>query len=268
MNIKVLRKNLSDRWAGTLVYVLGIFGYLLMISAVYPSFKKALAAKSELLKNYPKGLLQLFGVKSLNAASFSNYITVELVGFIWVIIMAAFVIAWTRAMISGEIRDGTMELLLAQPVERWEVLVSEGTGLLGGIIAVTLATVLGIIVWGSAFGGKMAYAGYAAFIPLGVCLALAIAVYSLLFSALLDDPRRAVMASAGLTLFFYVLHFVSQYSKVVAKIDWFGIFHYYNPLAVLDGGGGVPVKSILLLLAFAVVGFGLAGWVFQRKDIK
>lgn len=267
MNVHVLRKNLSDRWAGTLVYALGIIGYVLMLTAVYPTFKKTLTTKSALLKNYPKGILQFFGVKSINAASFSNYITVELVGFIWIIIMAAFVIAWTRAMISGEIRDGTMELLLAQPVERWEVLVSEGTGLLGGILAVTLATVLGIVAFGSAFGGKVAYAGFAAFVPLGVCIALAIAGYSLLFSALLDDPRRAAMASAGLTLFFYVLHFVSQYSKVVAKIDWFGIFHYYNPLAVLDSGG-VPVKSILLLLAFAVVGFGLAGWVFQHKDIK
>ena len=267
MNFTVLRKNLSDRWAGTLIYALGILGYILMISAVYPTFKKTLAQKADLMKNYPKGLLQLFGVKNINAASFNNYMTIELIGFIWIIIMAAFVIAWTRAMISGEIRDGTMELLLAQPVERWKVLVSEGVGLLAGIVTLTVVTVVGTFAFGSAFGAKVSYAGFAAFLPLGICVALAIAGYSLLFSALLDDPRRAVMASTGLTLFFYVLHFVSLYSKVVEKIDWFGVFHWYNPLPVLDGAT-VPVKSVLILLAFAAVGFGAAMVIFQRKDIK
>jgi ABC-type transport system involved in multi-copper enzyme maturation permease subunit len=88
-----------------------------------------------------------------------------------------------------------------------------------------------------------------------------------LLSALLDDPRRAVMASAGLTLLFYLIHFGGTYSRVIDKIDWFGVFHYYNPLRVLDAGT-VPVKSVLALLAFAAVGFGVSLWVFQRKDIK
>jgi ABC-2 type transport system permease protein len=263
----MFNKIVSERWRGTLIYALGILGYLLMIVAVYPTFKKILTAKSELLKNYPKQLLQFFGVKSLDASSFNNYITIELLGLIWIVIMAAFVIAWTRAMISGEIHDGTMELLLAQPVARWQVLTSEGLGLLVGIVALSVVTVVGSMAFGAAFGAKISFTGFAVFLPLGICLSLAIGGYSLLLSALLDDPRRAVMASAGLTLLFYLIHFGGTYSKVIDKIDWFGIFHYYNPLSVLDRGV-VPVKSVLLLLAFAAVGFGASLWVFQRKDVK
>lgn len=266
MNMTVFRKNVSDRWKATMIYVGGLAAYLLMIAAVYPTFKKTLDAKSDLLKNYPKGIMQFFGVESLNASSYSNYLTVEVFGLIWVIIMAAFVIAWTRAMISGEIHDGTMELLLAQPVARWQVMTSETLALIGGIIIVVLSTVIASIVFGAAFGAKVIYSGLAAFIPLGICLALAIAGYSLLFSAVFDQPRRAAMAAAGLTLVFYLVHFAGIYSKVVEKIDWFGIFHYYNPMKVLDSGD-VPVKSVLILLAFAVVGFGAAIWVFQKKDI-
>jgi ABC-2 type transport system permease protein len=267
VNLNVLRKNLSDRWRASMIYAIGILGYLLMIIAVYPTFKKTLAAKSELLKNYPKQLLQLFGVKSIDAASFNNYMTIELLGLIWVVIMAAFVIAWTRAMIAGEISDGTMELLLAQPVARWRVIVSESTGLLAGVVGLCCVTVVGTMALGAAFGARVSYAGFGAFLPLGIALALAVAGYSLFFSALLDEPRRAVMASAGLTLFFYLLHFGGTYSKVIDKIDWFGIFHYYNPMKVLDSGK-IPVKSVLILLVFAAVGFGAATWVFQNKDIK
>jgi ABC-type transport system involved in multi-copper enzyme maturation permease subunit len=74
------------------------------------------------------------------------------------------------------------------------------------------------------------------------------------------------MAAAGLTLVFYLVHVGGAYSKFFEKVDWFGIFHYYDPLKVLDSGN-VPAKSVLLLLAFAAVGFGAALLVFQRRDI-
>jgi ABC-2 type transport system permease protein len=269
MNRSVFDKTVFERWRATLVYAVGILAYMLMLTAVYPTFRNMLAAKSELLKNYPKGLLQFFGVKSIDASSFSNYITLELLGFIWVIIMAAFVIAFARQMISGELHDGTLELLMSQPVPRWKVLTSEGIALLAGIVVLVVTTVLGIFAFGSAFASSAGinYAGYAAFLLVGICLSAAIAGYSVLFSVLLDDPRRAVMASVGLTLFFYLIHFAAAYSKIVEKVDWFDIFHYYSPMTVIDSGT-IPVKSVLLLLAFAAVGFGAAVWAFDRKDIK
>jgi ABC-2 type transport system permease protein len=269
VNRSVFNKTVSERWRGTLVYGVGIIAYMLMVTAVYPTYRKMLAEKADLLKNYPKGVLQLFGVKSINAASFTNYITLELLGFIWVIIMAAFVIAFARNMIAGELKDGTLELLMSQPVPRWKVLTSEGTALLAGIVALVVATVVGVFAFGSAFAssGGINYAGMASFIPVGICLALAIGGYSVLLSVVIEDPRRVAMAAAGLTLFFYLIHFAASYSKIVEKVDWFGVFHYYSPMEVIDSGT-VPVKSVLILLAFAIVGFGAALWAFQRKDIK
>ncbi len=269
MNGSVFMKTVSERWRATTVYVLGLLGYMLMLTAVYPTFRKMLAAKSELLESYPKGFLKLFGVKSLDASSFSNYITLELLGFIWVVIMAAFVIAFARQMVAGELHDGTLELLLSQPIKRWKVLTSEGLVLLGGIVVLVVTTIVGVFAFGSAFAssGGIRYAGYAAFLPVGICLAAAIAGYSVLFSVLLNDPRRAVMASVGLTLFFYLIHFAASYSKIVEKIDWFCIFHYYEPMKVIDSGN-MPWKSVLCLLAFAAVGFAASLYTFQRKDIK
>ncbi|HEY5527405.1 MAG TPA: ABC transporter permease subunit [Candidatus Anoxymicrobiaceae bacterium] len=269
MNKNVFNKTVFERWRATVIYAVGILGYMLMVTAVYPTYKKMLTEKADLLKNYPKGLLQLFGVKNINASSFTNYITLELLGFIWVIIMVAFVVAFARNMISGELKDGTLELLMSQPVPRWKILTSEGMAMLAGIVGLVVTTVLGVIVFGSAFAssGGVNYAGLAAFIPVGICLATAIAGYSVLFTVLIKDPRRVIMASVGLTLYFYLIHFAAGYSKIVDKIDWFGIFHYYDPFTVIERGT-VPAKSVLVLLAFTAVGFGAAIWAFQHKDIK
>jgi ABC-2 type transport system permease protein len=269
MNKNIFRKTVSERLRPTIAYCVGILAYMLMLTAVYPTYKKMMSKNAALLKNYPKGVLQLFGVKSINAASFSNYMTLELFGFIWIIILAAFVIAFTRNMVSGELHEGTLELLMAQPVARWKILTSEGVALLLGIVSFVTVTIVGILALGSAFasGSPVSYAGFASFLPVGICMALAIGGYSALFSVLIDDPRLVIMASAALTLFFYIMHFVGIYSKVVSKIDWFGIFHYWDPTGVI-ASGSVPWKSVLILLAFAAVGFALAIFAFQRKDIK
>lgn len=265
MSWNLIRKTVSDRWRSTAIYAGAISAYLLMTAAIFPTFQK-ISGIQDVINKYPKDLLKFFGVQNFDITSFNSYLVVEFLGVIWVVIAAAYIIAFARNMVSGELHDGTLELLLAQPIERWKVLTSEGLVLLGGIIGLVAVTVVSIFAWGAAFGLKITYSGYANFIPIGVALFAAIAGYSIFFSAVFSDPRHSAMAAAGLTLVFYLVHFGGAYSKFFEKVDWFGIFHYYDPLKVLNSGT-VPVKSVLLLLAFAVVGFAAALWVFQRRDI-
>ena len=263
MNWNLIRKTVSDRRRGTLIYAGSIALYVVLICSVFPSVKNI---KQEALQNYPKNLSRLFGVQSLDLKLFNNYIVVQFLALIWVAIVGAFVISYARNMISGELEEGTLELLLSQPIERWQVLTSEGMVLLAAIVGIVVSTVLAIFVFGTLFKVGLTYGGYAAFAVLGIALFIAIGGYSFFFSALFNEHRRAVMAAAGLTLAFYLLHFAATYSRVADKIDWFGIFHYYNPFPVINGGV-FPFKDILVLLLFGVVGFALALWVFRAKDI-
>lgn len=265
MNWNLVGKVARDRWKGTLWYVIGIEAYLLMMAAIFPSIKN-IKGLDEMIKNVPKSFLRLFGTESLDITSFNNYMVGRLLGLIWVVVIAAFVISFARAMVAGEREEGTLELLLSQPIERWKVLTSEGATLFAGIVAIVVATVLGVFAFGPMFGAKITWVGYLVFIPVSCALFMAIAGYSFLISVLVKDPRRAAMGAAGVTLAFYMLHFAAGYSTIVEKIDWFGIFHYYDPLRVIDSGN-LPVKSILALLAFAAVFFGVTLWLFERKDI-
>jgi len=265
VNWNLIRKTISYRWQSTSIYSGSLAAYVLLMAAIFPSFK-TMAGIQDFVKNYPKALMKFFGVQSFDVTSFNNYLVMELLSVMWVIIVGAYIISFAKGMVAGEMKSGTLELLLAQPIERWKVLMSEAFVLLLGIICVVLSTVFGVFVFGSAFSVGVTYTGYLAFIPVAIALFLSIAGYSILFSVVFNQPGRALMASAGLTLFFYVVHFAGAYWRIVEKIDWFGIFHYYDPLKVINSGN-VPVKDVLILLAFAIVGFALAIWFFQRKDI-
>jgi ABC-2 type transport system permease protein len=263
VNWNLIRKTIRDRGRGTSIYAGANALYVLLICAVFPTVK---GIKQEAMQNYPKSLSRFFGVQSLDLKSFNNYIVVQFLALIWVVIVAAFVISFARNMIAGELEEGTLELLLSQPIERWQVLTSEGATLLAGIVGIVVTTILSIIIFGSAFKVGLTFGGYFAFAVLATALFIAIAGYSFFFSAVFNEHRRAVMAAAGLTLAFYLLHFAATYSGVMDKIDWFGIFHYYNAFAVVNGGG-FPVKDVLVLLLFGAIGFGAALWVFRAKDI-
>lgn len=266
MNWNLIRKTAKERRRSAAIYASANALYVLFICAFFPSIRDMANLKLDLFKDKYAGVARFFGVQSFDIKSFNNYIVMQFLSLIWVILIAAFIIAFARNMVSGELEEGTLELLLSQPIERWKVLTSEGATLLAGIVGLVVSTVLSIIVFGAIFKVGVTYGGYLSFVALAVALFIAIAGYSIFFSALFNEPRRAAMVAAGLTLVFYLLHFAGSYSSVADKIDWFGIFHYYNPLGVINGGG-FPFKSVLVLLAFGAVGFAAALWVFRNKDI-
>lgn len=266
MNLNLALKIARDRWRSTAVFSGALMAYVLLLCAIFPSFQKMTGVQEFFQKNYPETIGKFFGVSKIDISSFNNFMVVELLGVMWVVITVAYVISFAKSVVAGELEEGTLEFLLAQPIERWKVLVTEGAVLAGGIVVLVLSTVLGVFVFGSTFGISISYSGFLSFLPLGCALLLAIAGYSLLFSALFRESRRALMASAGLTLAFYLLHFGGNYSRVVERIDFVGIFKYYIPLSTLESGT-VPVRDILVLLAFAAAGFVGALLIFRKKDI-
>lgn len=265
MNWNLARKTIGDRWKGSVIYAGGIAAYVLMVAALFPTFSKMTGAQ-DFFEKYPESLLRLFGAEHIDISSFNNYITMQFLSMFFVIIVGAFVISFARGMIAGELHDGTLELLMAQPIKRWKILTSKAAVLLGGIIGMVLVTVLAVFAFGAAFGIDITYSGYLAFLPLAAALFISIAGYSIFFSTVLREPRRVAMASAGLTLLLYLMHFAGITSPSLEKVGWFSIFHYYDPLHVLDSGT-LPVWDILILLAVGAAFFAASLWLFKRKDV-
>lgn len=263
MNWNLVKKTVSDRWRGTLVYGVGLAAWTLMLTAIFPSFKN-MSGLNELIERYPENIYKLFGGAELDFTDFDNFITVEFLGLMIVIIVGAFVFTFARSIVAGELKEGTLELLLAQPVERWRVVVSKGAVMLAGIVGLVLVVIVSVFVFGSAFKVGVSYSGYLAYWPLGVCLFVAIGGYTTLLSIL--NPRRGVMAAVAVTLAFYLMNFVAETVGFLKVVKYFSIFHYYNPGEVL-GSGSVPWLDMLFLAGLGVACFAAALWFFERKDI-
>lgn len=266
MNWNLMAKVIRDKWKGLIAYSAGIFIYGLFMTVLYPTFTgiKGIADYTEAM---PEVVLRIFGsTGTIDFMNFNNYLSLEFLSLMVIVIAAPFVIGFANLMICGELHEGTLELLMSQPIKRWEMLSSKLAVLVGGIAVLALSTSLSIIIPAPIAGVKIHYAGFIYLIPLMMAVLIAVGGYSLFFSSLLKYPRRVIMAASGLTFAFYLLNFIALSIKSVNWLKYLSVFHYYNVEQTLNSGT-LPVTNILVLLGIGAAFTIPAFMLFQKKDI-
>lgn len=264
MNWNLALKTIRDRWKNTLFYAIGLAAYTLMITAIYPTFRNV-PNIDEFLKNYPEDLMRLFGSGQFDFTNFNSYINIEFLGLMMVIIVGVFVFTFARSVTAGEMKDGTLELLITQPIQRWGVVATKSAVMLGGIVVLMVTIVLSIFAFGSMFDVGVSYSGFASFLPLAIALFLCIGGYSVLLEVIV--PRGGIMAAVGLTIGLYLMNFIAETVNSIRWIRYLSIFHYYDPAKVLSKGT-VPWLDILVLAGVGLASIVAAAYIFQHRDIN
>ncbi|GEM_PF-966998 len=262
-NWNIAKKTIKDKWKSTLYYITGVCSYMLMLSAIFPSFKK-MKGIEELIESYPKEILKLFGASEINIADFNNYVTIEFLGLIAIVIIGAYVFSFTRGIISGELKEGTLEILLSQPVERWKVISTQVLVMLAGIISIVVSIVLSTFVFGAIFKLSVSFLGFAAYIPVAFSLFFCIGGYTLLLTSVL--PKHGTMAAIGLTLVFYMVKFATDVAEPIHRLRFISIFNFYDPAKVLKTGTP-PATDVLVLIAVGAVCYFVATIQFERMNV-
>jgi ABC-2 type transport system permease protein len=179
---------------------------------------------------------------------------------------AAAVVLGARA-VAGEIEDGTLELVLAQPISRL-------TYLLTNIVfaACALAFVCGVGMAGTLLGSRI----FELSVVTVPALASAVANFALVLFAMYAATlfASAFTREGGRALGFGVLFTVVNFMVRVIALLWddigflvpYTIHSYYAPRLTLDIGH-IPRMSLLVLLPFITLTLLVAIWQFDRRDI-
>ncbi len=186
------------------------------------------------------------------------------------VLSAQAILVCTR-ILAGEVERGTIDVLLALPVSRWRLFVSESAAwLCSGVM------LLGGLFLGSFIGAQFIAPEYRPSWPrLAMVLANLALVYSVIatssmLAAVLTDRRaRAVLSVIILTVasvlisFLYTLDPSLEFTK---KLRFLSVLDYYKPVKMLMSGEW-PVRDLLWLGGASVVLWLSAGVVLSRRDV-
>jgi len=210
---------------------------------------------------------QFFGDLS-NLNTLAGFMGVEMFGLMPVIIGIYAIIVGTGTL-AGEEDAGTLEMLLALPLPRWQLVLVKAVAVAITMIVILLFVSLGSLIGFFAIQGKLELTEN----PLDMVIAfldmlpilLLWSWMSMLFGAIMPARRHA---SALMAIVMVEGYFLNAFARLVEKLEpyqFISPFYYYSGQEVMEGNWDKSDSMVLLAVSFVCLLLTIVA--FQWRDI-
>lgn len=263
---KFIVRELKDRKWSLVAFSLGSLVMLWLYVATFRSSQASSAQLQDLVKNYPKGFLEAFGLSDLSPDTIEKYLNAKHFSFLWPLLAIFLALSRAAGQMAGEMQTGTMGLLLALPKKRSEILISK---YLAGMLTVVIFCAV------SVFGVMQLAAAYSIPTHLGVltsawvlCTLFMGAIYSLTFavSSAVSSTAKVASIMGGFLVISYAAHIASLIASSLSALKYVSVFYYFDTAKVLATGSIAP-RSVLVFAGLIIAGIFTALWRFTCRDI-
>ncbi len=257
----LLRKALRDlRWQ-IVGYGVGLGALAAMYVALYPSFSDTLsefelpAAYSAFIGDVP------------DMSSPRGFFQLEFFSLFFPVLLAIFAIIASTAQLAGDEQQGTLELMLAQPVSRRRLFLERATGLAIGAVLITALVALGFLVSAPFIDLKGDVAVWElALAPFGMlAFVFALIALGLLAGTLTSTRGQAAGLLTAATAAFYLMDVLPDLVDALGPLRYGSAFYYADTKRVLIDG--VVAWHQAVLFAAAGVSTVLALVAFEAREI-
>lgn len=265
--LPIVVRELKDRKWSLLAYSLGSLVLLWLYVATFRSSQASAAQLQELIKGYPKGLVEALGLNGMSTNSIEGYLNAKHFSLMWPLM--AIILALSRAgnQIAGEIQSGTMGLLLAMPLERLRIFAAKYVVGLVTIFIFTGVSILGVIPLAAAYNIPFDLGViFAAWALIGLFM-WAVYAIGLAVSAWVSEKGRVYAVVSTLMLTMYAFNIVALLDDKADFLKYGSIFYYFDTAQAL-GHGHVGWHSVLFFAGVIVVTSGAAAWRFVARDMS
>lgn len=264
----VLRRFLRDGRRSTLGWTLGIVAMVVFTIGFYPSVRGQ-ASIDELVRDLPEAVKAVIGLQEgVSLTSPAGYLQGRLFSILLPVLLLTFGIGTGARAIGGSEADGTLELLLSNPVTRRRVLVERYVATAGLVVGLGLVFFVSLLALAPAVGlldgvpvARLAGASAAA-----TGLALLHATLAFAVGSARGRPAPAVAVASALAAAGYLLQGVAAASGSLGALEAASPWHWYLERNVLVEG--LAARTIVAPLALSLVLAVAAAWIFDRRDLR
>lgn len=256
----LLKYELFSRRTSIVAWGIGLAMFASMYIAVYPSMADQMAGLAQ---------IEFYKVLGIDMASFAGYIASVVVQVV-PIILGVYVITISTGTLAGEEDNGTLELIVAMPLPRWQIVAMK---------SVALSIVLFFIVLIFGMGGSLTLSFIKSTIEVDVTpsqlfvamlgvypVMLAFFSIGLFLGAFMPNRRLAVSAMTVFYISSFLTKSIAGFITSLESIRYVSLFSYVNTTSSVFTEG-IDIGNVLVLLAVTAVFFGLAVFTFQGRNI-
>ncbi|MBB4933558.1 ABC-2 type transport system permease protein [Lipingzhangella halophila] len=260
----VFGKYLRDNLRALVGWMVAVAAVTLLYSSFWPSMADSAGAMEEFMDTMPSGLGEAMGWQDMTSAE--GYLNATVFALLMPILMiVAAIIIGTRA-IAGDEEDGSLELVLAHPVSRVQVLVQRFAGVVVFVAALGLAAFLTLAVFAPVLDIDIGVGYLFAATSMTALAALCYGSLALAVGAI--TGRRGTALAAG-ALFAVIGYLGNTFAMQVEELEWLrflSAFYYALDPDPLANGFDAGFTAILLIVPVALL--AVAAGTFTRRDVS
>jgi len=246
----------------------GLTMFLLGLSSVpfYDSIVSQADQMEQLLSSFPPELMAFFGDFSASSiVTPEGYLGLQYFDFMAPLILGVFAVLVGSGLLASDEENGRLDLILAHPVSRTALFAGRLLALVAATLAILVLSWLGIVILMGQT--SMGLSGGEVALPFVSLLAVMMffGALALLLSMLLPSRRMAAMTASFVLIASYFLVALARISADLETAVKFSPLNYYQSSKAIDG---LNAGWFIGLLAVAALFAGLAGWRFERRDIR
>jgi len=264
----VAARLVRDRRRSVLWWMVGIVALVLFTVSLYPSLKGE-ESLNEVIEQMPEAIRSMFGLDTaIPLTSAPGYLQGRLFGSLLPLLLIVFGVGLGARAIAGAEQEGTLELLLANPVTRRTVVLERYLAMVGMLAALAAVFAVALLVLGAPFGAleDVPMTGLAG--AVGGVFGIALLHATVAFGVGAATGRRAwalssatVLAVAGY-LFQGLLNLTDALRPIRFVLPW----HWYLGRNML--AQGVAPDAIIVPLVLSAVIFAGGAAAFLRRDLR
>lgn len=259
----IFNRRLIKNWLMILGWGLGLalLGYYLF--DIYETFFQRDVDLMELFNAFPDDLMAFFG-GDVDLFSPSGFLHLEFFSYM-PIVLGIMVVSAAASLISKDEEEGTLELIIAQPISRLTLFTSRTFALILSVILILAITWAGFYLGANYNDFDLTLAELTRpFISLFAILMLFLSL-ALLLSMILPSSSSAGFVSGFLLIASF---FISSLARIDEKLE--GV-NRFSPLKYYQGGAaveGLDTQNLLLLFGLGLTFLIIAGFLFVKRDLR
>jgi ABC-2 type transport system permease protein len=258
--INLMIHEIKSRW----ITILGWGFGLILFGAIYISIFDGMFEQMTVFKD-----LSIYKIAGMQLGSVEGYIASVVLAYIAVLV-GIYCIVTSTSTLAGEEDNGTLELIVAMPLSRWQILTAKAVALSVVVLFIIIIAAIGnaVLLEVIKFSTPINVTPFGLFVALISSLPLAVGfiMIGLFLGAILPNRRTAVVVMTVYFIASYLGKNLVGMVKSLEPIKYFSLFNYYNTTRTIFSDG-TQLSDILTLLGIATVFYVLALICFSRRNI-